>query len=197
VAAPESGGESAALTILGDRLAGKTVVRYELPMTRDANKLDAYQEQCAEGICDYLRQGKNVAFLTLGDPSIYSTYGYIYKKVQARGFATEFIPGVTSFCAVAAAVNAPLCEKDETLHIIPAMYGDPRDALLLGGTKVFMKAGKDLPALKSAIENCAVKHTAMMVERCGMKDQRVALSTAAMDSAGYFCLVVAKETSQA
>jgi precorrin-2/cobalt-factor-2 C20-methyltransferase len=192
VAAPESSGESAALAILGERLAGKTVVRYEFPMTRDADVLNHYQEQCAEGICEYLKQGKTVVFLTLGDPSIYSTYAYIQKKVQARGFTAGFIPGVPSFCAAAAALNVPLCEKDEALHIIPALYGDPQDALCLDGTKIFMKAGKDLPKLKSAIEDCAVKHTAMMVERCGMEGQRVALSLEEMDSAGYFCVVVVK-----
>ncbi|GHU60097.1 precorrin-2 C(20)-methyltransferase [Clostridia bacterium] len=193
VAAPDSGGDSAALDILGNRLDGKTVVRYELPMTRDADTLDKYHEKCAAGICDYLKQGKTVAFLTLGDPSIYSTYCYIHKKVLGRGFDASFIPGVTSFCAAAAALNSPLCEKGEPLHIIPAAYGGLQDALAYGGNKVFMKAGKEIPQLKAAIESCGVKHSAMMVERCGMAGQRLAMSLDEIDGAGYFCIVVVKE----
>ncbi len=193
VAAPDSGGDSAALEILGDRLNGKTVVRFELPMTRDAATLEMYHDKCADGVCEYIKNGQTVAFLTLGDPSIYSTYCYIHKKVLERGYEARFIPGVPSFCAAAAALNVPLCEKGDILHIIPAAYGGLQDALNFSGNKVFMKAGKEIAPLKNAIETCEKKHSAMMVERCGMEGQRLAMSLDEIEGAGYFCIVVVKE----
>lgn len=193
VAVPDSGSDSAVLDILGERLSGKHIVRYNLPMTRDLELLERCHSECADSVCGYLREGKTVAFLTLGDPSVYSTYCYIHKKVKSAGHKAEVIPGVTSFCAAAAALDIPLCEKAEPLHIIPAAYGSLEDSLELPGTKVFMKAGKDVENLKSAIENCKKKQSAWMVERCGMEGQRLAKSLSEMSGAGYFCIVVVKE----
>ena len=63
-----------------------------------------------------------MAFLTLGDPTVYSTYLYVHKRVEAAGYETEIVSGITSFCAVAARLNMGLVEKAEPLHVIPASY---------------------------------------------------------------------------
>lgn len=58
----------------------------------------------------------------LGDPTVYSTYIYVHKRVEQLGYATEIVSGITSFCAVSARFNEGLVEKSQQLHVIPASY---------------------------------------------------------------------------
>ena len=85
---------------------------------------------------------KNVVFLTLGDPTVYSTYLCVHRRVNLEdGYDARIVSGVTSFCAAAASLSEGLVENSEELHVIPASY-QIEDALELSGTKVLMKAGK-------------------------------------------------------
>ncbi|MFL0268659.1 cobalt-factor II C(20)-methyltransferase [Candidatus Clostridium radicumherbarum] len=68
---------------------------------------------------DRLKKGKDVAFLTLGDPFVYSTYIYLLKYIEEMGYETETIPGITSFCACASLAKEPLVIGDEPLLILP------------------------------------------------------------------------------
>ncbi|MCQ4775888.1 SAM-dependent methyltransferase, partial [Lacrimispora saccharolytica] len=97
----------------------------------------------AEKIETYLAAGKTVAFLTLGDTTVYSTYIYVHTKLLEKGYVAEIVSGITSFCAVAARLNIGLVEKAEELLIIPASY-QIEEALKLKGTKVLMKAASKM-----------------------------------------------------
>ena len=57
-----------------------------------------------------LDAGKKVVFLTLGDPTIYSTFSYLQRIVEADGYETGCVSGIPSFCATAARINEPLVE---------------------------------------------------------------------------------------
>ena len=65
----------------------------------------------------YLREGKNAVFLTLGDPTVYSTFTYIEKRIKKRGYETGIVSGIPSFCAAAACMDVPLTEWNQELHI--------------------------------------------------------------------------------
>ena len=69
-------------------------------------------------IAQYLDTGRDVAFITLGDPSIFSTYTYVQKKLKGA-YELETVPGITSFTACAAARNEALVEKNDILSVIP------------------------------------------------------------------------------
>ena len=152
VAVPRAGaGEQAALAIAAEYIGDKPVLHCDMPMTRDRAARDASHDRAADTICALLDEGKTVAFLTLGDPSVYSTCWYVHRRVAARGYAVEMVPGVPSFCAAAAALGRALCEVDEMLHIIPASHGALDAALDLPGGKVLMKAGKAILDRKSVV----------------------------------------------
>ena len=112
-------------------------------MTKDRAVLEDNHNKAADAVESYLKQGKNVVFLTLGDPTIYSTYLYVHKRILERGYQAEIVSGITSFCAVAARLNMGLAEMAEPLHVIPATYKaeEMDDLLKLPGTKVLMKSG--------------------------------------------------------
>jgi len=148
----------------------KTIVSCEVPMTKDKEALDAAYETNVSEICKHLNSGEDVAFLNLGEPTIYGSYMTIHKMVQARGYEAFIVPGIPSFCAATAALGEALCLRGEELHIIPASY-NVRDALQLAGTKVFMKSGKKYQKLRSLLQNTdlqvdVVTHASMENELC-------------------------------
>ena len=108
-------------------------------------------------IIEKLDQGKDVACLTLGDPTIYSTYIYIHRIVRTRGFAAQIINGIPSFCAVSARLEDSLVDRSEQLHIIPSTYG-VEEALKYPGTKVFMKAASKMPLVREVLKRCNVRN---------------------------------------
>ena len=145
IAVPGNGeSERTALSIARSYVGKKPVLELKLPMTRDQEVLQASHLEAAQTLIEYLEQEKDVAFLTLGDPSIYSTFIYIHRIVEKRGLKARFVPGVPSFCAAAACLNQPLCEGEQPLHIIPASYEGALEGMQWPGTKVLMKSGKKL-----------------------------------------------------
>lgn len=172
----------------------KEILPICLPMTKDKEKLEESHRLGADRIAEKLQAGKNVAFLTLGDPTVYSTYLYIHKKIQAMGYEVEIISGITSFCAVAARLNMGLVEKSEPLHVIPASY-QIEDALKLPGTKVLMKAGKKIGKVKEDL--LSHEETAVMIENCGMEGEKIYWNKEEIpDSAGYYSLIIVKEKGE-
>ena len=98
----------------------KRLICLPFPMVRDREKRRIQQEKNAEIIAKILSKGKQAAFLTIGDPSIYSTYGYIHNILRRRGFDARIVSGIPSFCAAAASLGEILCEDRETLEILPS-----------------------------------------------------------------------------
>ena len=164
------------------------------PMTKDRKILEKNYQKISEEIIKKLDEGKNVAYLTLGDPTVYSTYLYVHHRLVAQGYDTEIVCGITSFCAVSARLNTGLVEKAEPLHVIPASY-QIEDALKLSGTKVLMKAGKKMKNVKEQL--LAQGAEAMMIENCGMPDEKIYRSVEEIpEDAGYYSLIIIKENKE-
>ena len=117
----KNGGKTA-YDIAAEYTMGKRFIELEMPMSKDFEELDKNYGAAADVIETELKAGNNVAFLTLGDPTVYSTYMRIDRIMRSRGYETEIIPGITSFCAAAARLNMALCERDEAMTVIPASY---------------------------------------------------------------------------
>jgi len=172
-------------------IAGKDCVAISMPMTKDINVLEESHAKGAVGIEKELEAGKQVAFLTLGDPSIYSTYLYVHNRIIRKGYDAEIISGVPSFCAAAARLGIGLVEKSESLHVIPASY-QIEDSLLLSGTKLLMKAGRKMKAVREQLK--AMNVQGYMIENCGMGNERVYETIDKIpDNAGYYSLIIIKE----
>lgn len=169
----------------------KELVAVSMPMTKDKKLLEESHEKAAEQIASYLEKGKQVAFLTLGDPTVYATYIYVHKRIQEMGYPLEIVSGIPSFCAVAARLNMGLVEKAEPLHVIPASYGI-EESLELPGTKVLMKAGKKMGKVKEILK--ARGNMCQMIENCGMENEKIYDSVEEIpDQAGYYSLIIVKE----
>ena len=179
-----------------ETVAHKTLLSLVMPMTHDKEEMARNHEKAADTIAEYLKEGKNVVFLTLGDPTIYSTYLYVQKGVKARGYEAALVSGITSFCAAAARTNTPLVEWSEQLHVLPAVHR-LEDSLSQPGTYVLMKSGRKMQQVKEILS--ASGRDVVMVENCGMENEHIYRSTEEIpDDAGYYSLIIAKEpTAQA
>lgn len=187
-------GEKTAWGIVKDYIPDKEVIDCFVPMTKDKEKL----KQSYDAICDtvetYLKNNKQVAFITLGDPTIYSSYMQVNDEIKKRGYETELIPGITSFCAAAARLNMSLCERNESLTILPSSYKDVREGLRQKGNKVLMKAGKEILQVKEMLREENLLDKAQMVECCGMPNERIYRDLNELDSkSSYFSLIIVKE----
>ncbi|MEM2280680.1 MAG: precorrin-2 C(20)-methyltransferase [Candidatus Bathyarchaeia archaeon] len=92
------------------------------PMVMDPAVLEAFWERNAEIIASELKLGRDAAFVTLGDPMLYSTFIYTYKKVAAKvpEARVEVVPGVTAITMCAALSITPIAERDEAVVIVPS-----------------------------------------------------------------------------
>jgi precorrin-2/cobalt-factor-2 C20-methyltransferase len=188
--------EKTAFQIAQQYLTGKTLRFVTTPMLRDRTLVEQAYTDCAQEICQLLDEGKQVAYITLGDPAIYSTYFYIHEKVAALGYPTQIVPGVPSFCAAAARLNISLCQGKEQLLIVPASHGND-DALSVQANKVFMKSGKSVLALQEALRKRGELEGASLVENCGLPGERILSHFGDLtEPSGYFSLVISKGERQ-
>lgn len=176
-------------------LEEKECTGVHMPMTRDRAVLQEAHRQAAESVIERLKQGKTVAFLNLGDVTVYASFLYIHWRVLEQGFESELINGVPSFCAAAARLGIGLAEGSEPLHVLP-QPGQIEEGLKLPGTKVIMKMGKHLEQVKSCLERSGM--SVSMIEKCGMPGERIFRSAEEIDpEAGYYSLLIAKEAAGA
>ncbi|MCC8045216.1 MAG: precorrin-2 C(20)-methyltransferase [Clostridiales bacterium] len=172
-------------------LAQKQLLSLDMPMTHDRVHRDRCHDLAADAVEEQLKKGENVIFLTLGDPSVYSTYLYIEKRIAARGYQTEMVSGIPSFCAAAARVGIPLAEWNEPIHVIPAVHRLDQE-LDAPGSYVLMKSGKRMDQVKEILRNSG--RQVVMVENCGMPQERIYRGVEEIpDDAGYYSLIIAKE----
>ncbi|MTI65214.1 MAG: precorrin-2 C(20)-methyltransferase [Firmicutes bacterium] len=119
---PESvkGKGSIALNICSEYLKDDVeILPLTFPMTYDENVLKKKWKENSDIIYKKLKSGKDVAFLTLGDPSVYSTYMYLLPHLKEKDVLINTIPGITSFSSIANNLNIPLATSEETIGILP------------------------------------------------------------------------------
>jgi len=128
----------------------KKTISLDFEMTSDVERLEEIHGEFYQKYKQLLIEGYNLAFLTIGDPTVYSTFGYIMKLAKKDGIEVEIINGITSFCGSAAAAGILLSEGEENIHIISGQ-GNIDEELKLSGTKIIMKSGKNISAIKEKL----------------------------------------------
>jgi precorrin-2/cobalt-factor-2 C20-methyltransferase len=177
---------------------GTPVVRLAFPMSKDREVMARAWEENALQVADVLLQGKDAAFLTLGDCMTYSTFGYLSRNV--RRICPEApqvaVPGITSYQAAAARVNRPLVEGEESLLVLSGVEGGDRFRELghLAENVVFMKAYKNAPDIAHALEERGWAEHSVGVVACGMPEERIVedVREFADSSPGYWTLILAR-----
>ena len=142
-----------------------------------AERAAAWDEAARTVIEAFDAGAENVAFVTLGDPNVYSTFGYLAQTVA--GFddqvKTESVPGITAMQDLAARADVRLAEGREPLTLVPATAGidEFRKALNLSGTVVVYKGGRFIGELKATIEETGRMQDAVLGTDLGLPSERV------------------------
>jgi precorrin-2/cobalt-factor-2 C20-methyltransferase len=170
--------ESIALSIvkpvLEERKDYKRLMLVEpiFPMIEDKEELEKIWDSASELIAQYLDTGRDVAFITLGDPSVFSTYSYVQKRLIDR-YEIETIPGITSFTACAAARNKALVEQNDILSVVPKIDDRIEDVLEYSDSIVLMKASRNTSDLEASIEEKNRPKEIYSVQNCTRENEKI------------------------
>ncbi|MCL1879352.1 MAG: precorrin-2 C(20)-methyltransferase [Actinomycetia bacterium] len=198
IAIPDTGnGEQTAFSIVQRYAAGKELLQCHFTMEMDLERRRAAREVAAAEIIQVLKEGKDVGFVTLGDPTTYSTYMYVHQIIASQGFPAQIVPGITSFAAAAAELGISLCDGSEALTVIPASHNDRLDELLDNpGNKVIMKSGKALNRVLEKLKHHGYNQRTCIASRVTMDGQRLYRSIEEYEESpdpGYFTVAIVKE----
>lgn len=172
----KKGKDSVALEIVRDYLNPDTeLLGLTFPMVYQDEELKREWKRNVEIIYRKLMEGKDVVFITLGDPMLYSTYLYILPEIQKREIQVETIPGIPAFCAVASRSNTPLAMGNEALTIYPLLKNGENIGALMEDfdNLVIMKPSSHHGQLAEALKKRDLEKNFVLVSKCGTKEEKI------------------------
>jgi precorrin-2/cobalt-factor-2 C20-methyltransferase len=204
------GKPSIALSIVSKYINALTTSTVDLifPMTKDKDLLIEQWKQNADRLAGAVLEGKNTVYLTVGDPSLYSTWIYMQREMikNYENIEIEIIPGIPSMFAFAAGAKMSLAEGDETLGIVPACYDLERVKRTASScdTVIFLKDGRYFDNViqtlsESGFDDESIITIAQDVTSEGeiMKIARLGeLKKLKIQSGKYFSIMVAKRNDK-
>ena len=177
---------------------GVPVTVLDFPMTRDRDALETAWEENARIAAEALLAGRDAAFLTLGDPMVYSTFGYLARTVSRLypDVPIQVVPGITSFQAAAAGNAVPLVESGENLLILSGVNDAHvlSESLEKADNTVILKSYRNFEAIKGVVEQHGLADRSFFVSRIGLSGEvgKCALADAP-EKPDYLSLVVVKK----
>lgn len=153
------------------------VIVQVFPMRRDQAGLDEFWETAAAEVAERVQRGQDVAFITIGDPFLYSTFLYIYRIFREKypDIPVEVVPGVSSINAAAVAAGLPLGQASERIAIIPAAFEEEnlRQILLDFDTVVLMKVSRVFDAIFALLQELGLEKKGAFIRRVGSAEEEV------------------------
>jgi len=168
---------SLALNIVRPHLNGAGIEPLPFPMTRDPQVLKEAWEKNSERVLEVLNSGADAAFITLGDPLTYSTFGYLLKTLKRLNpdVRVVTIPGITSYSAAAARTHIPLTEGEESFVLISGAQGAARlrEVVDQSDNIVMLKTYRHFDEIYRALEELDLLDRAVCISRCGLDGETV------------------------
>ena len=171
----------------------KEISELEFRMSGDTKIREESRRNSSEKIISALKDGKDVAMITLGDVSVYSTCTYVHNSVKNAGFELEIIPGITSFCAAADKAQISLCEGNESVAIIPSLKSNLLEKYIADfDTVVIMKSGNDKDVIYDILKKYGLENNAIVSSCIGMENEIIEKIQKGK-SYGYFTTVIVRK----
>jgi len=190
----KSGEGSTAFNIVREYLKpGVEQMFLEFPMIKDVEARKIFRKNNADKVSAELEKGKNVAFLTIGDPMTYSTYTYVLEHI-ADDVEVETIAGITSFNSIAARLNVPLMIGDEDLKVVSVnRKTDIYKEIENNDNLVLMKISRNFEKIKKAIIETGNKENAVIVSDCGKDNEVIYWDIESVEEVPYFSTMILKK----
>ena len=159
-----------------------------------AERLSAW-EAAADAVAEQLlERGGTVAFATIGDPNVYSTFTYLADAVRERvpDVEVETVPGITAMQDLAARSGTVLCEGTESLALLPLTAGVAafEEALTHFDSVVAYKGGRHMPAVLDVLRRHGRLDGAVYGAALGLPDEQVGAAAEAPAAAPYLSTVI-------
>ena len=180
------GSKSVALTIASPYVSDHLEIKQRhFPMVRSLEKKEPQWEQIAAEIVEDVKAGKNVGFITLGDPMVYSTYSYLLRLI-GDSIDTQTIPGITSFGSMASVLGQPLTMDEESFAVVPAIHD----------TVVIMKVARHLDVVLPLLEKHDLIEKTFLVSHASTEKQKILYGVSELtvdDKLDYFTTLLVKK----
>jgi len=158
------------------------IVTLGFPMAKKVE--ESVLKSLGEEVCR--NAGKISVFVTLGDPTLYSTFFRIYKFISSCFTRIELIPGVSSITSCASRINLPLALGDESILIVPSsripLIEEVKDKV---ETIVVLKANENLDKISEILKS----YTLYYAKRCYLDGEKIVLWDGSYDK-DYFSMLI-------
>ncbi|MBM7602998.1 precorrin-2/cobalt-factor-2 C20-methyltransferase [Metabacillus crassostreae] len=147
----------------------KEMLGLVFPMTKDPDILEREWSQTVELVWEKLKLGKDVAFVTEGDPLLYSTFIHMMNLMKERypEVTIQTVPGISSINGAASRLGIALAEGDDHVAIIPAQddYEAMKKALVDHDCVIFIKVAKVIDLMLHVLRDLDLLDKASVVTK--------------------------------
>jgi precorrin-2/cobalt-factor-2 C20-methyltransferase len=152
-------------------------VVFALNERSDRGRREAAWDAAGARVAELLKRHASVAFATIGDPNVYSTFTYLAQTIGelVPGTEIETVPGITAMQDLAARSGAVLTEGTEPLTLVPVTAGAAvlKDALNGPGTVVAYKFGRQSREVAEALRETGRIDDAVWGSALGLEDESI------------------------
>jgi precorrin-2/cobalt-factor-2 C20-methyltransferase len=139
-----------------------------------------------------------VAFATIGDPNVYSTFTYLADTVRALrpDVVIDTVPGITALQDLAARSGTPLVEGTESLVLLPFTAGADklRAALSNHDAVVLYKGGRRYDEVRTLVAESGRLSEAVYGEHLGLDDERISAAADVVPPTSYLATLIVAPT---
>ncbi|KMY54317.1 precorrin-2 C20-methyltransferase [Bacillus sp. FJAT-27231] len=155
----------------------KDMLGLVFPMTKDPAILEREWRATAEAVWEKLSEGKDVAFITEGDPLLYSTFIHMMNVMKERygDVSMKVIPGISSINGAAARLSLPLADGDDLVAIVPAKddYEAMKKAIEEHDCVIFIKVAKVIDLMLQILKELNLTDKAKVVSKVTSEEEIV------------------------
>jgi precorrin-2/cobalt-factor-2 C20-methyltransferase len=152
-------------------------VIFALNERSDRARREAAWDAAGARVAELLRAHGTVAFATIGDPNVYSTFTYLAQTIAelVDGVTVETVPGITAMQDLAARSGAVLTEGTEPLTLVPVTAGSAvlKEALEGPGTVVAYKFGRQAQEVAAALRATGRVEGAVWGSALGLPEESI------------------------
>lgn len=176
----------------------KEMLGLVFPMTKHQETLDREWNKAVDEVYARIAEGKDVAFVTEGDPMLFSTFIHLMTLMQERhpDVDIQMVPGISSFNASASRLGIPLGEGDDHIAMIPAVddYDAMRRAIENHDAIVFIKVAKVIDLMLQVLRDLDLLDHANVVTKV-TSDEEIIWKTSELDGVEleYLTLMVVRK----
>ena len=129
-----------------DKSKNQEIIKLIFPMTKDKDILEESWKRNAKIMAETVLKGKNVVYLTVGDPYLYSTWIYMHRDLKEKypDMNISVVPGIVSIFSFASKVGVSVAEGAEKVAIIPSCYdlSSVKEIARHSESMIFLKDGR-------------------------------------------------------